>query len=249
MFCLNPVDEFWYWESSAVIQRYMLFLASTTKPIQCCIGLVVEAKNNKSVIVRVCMVDPAFLPYLALSVSSQHSLLCLFGITHFLALRWKILHHISSQVGTKHVMGIKPCITRLSFLASSTKPIRRPIGPMVEAKSVAFFCGALESITSYLFSSRTKLVMEIVPCISCLLFLASTTKPIRHCIGSVVEAKSKKRATPRVHTVGPAISTLYLALSIPISTLPSFAHLAILAFWQNTGKCYLIFVLKREPNL
>jgi hypothetical protein len=84
----------------------------------------------------------------------------------------------------------------------------------------------------------------------CLLNISSTTEPEQRCIGSVVELTINKRVIQgsipgsewRVHTVGPAIFALFLALSVPNSTPPPFALLATLAFFASGGKYYVISV-------
>jgi hypothetical protein len=74
-----------------------------------------------------------------------------------------------------------------------------------------------------MFLMRTEIMKEV-------LYVSSTTEPIRRRIGSVVELTFNKSVVLRVRTVGPAILALFLALSVPDATLPPFALLATLAF-------------------
>jgi hypothetical protein len=79
-----------------------------------------------------------------------------------------------------------------------------------------------------------------------LLNVSSTTEPIRRCIGSVVELTFNKSVIPRVPH-WPGYVSLILALSVPDTTLPSFALLAMLNF-LSAGKYYVILFPKRERN-
>jgi hypothetical protein len=62
-----------------------------------------------------------------------------------------------------------------------------------------------------------------------LLNVSSTTEPIRHRIGSVVELTFNKSVIPRVRTVGAAILALFS--SIQTLALPLSQYNVVLAQW------------------
>jgi hypothetical protein len=64
-----------------------------------------------------------------------------------------------------------------------------------------------------------------------LLNVSSTTEPIRHRIGSVVELTFNKSVVTRVCTVGPVVLACFKLSTLPTSTLPSFALSWTLAFY------------------
>jgi hypothetical protein len=64
-----------------------------------------------------------------------------------------------------------------------------------------------------------------------MLIVSSTTEPIRHRIGSVVELTFNKSVVRSVRTVGPAVLACFKLYLSPTSTLPFFTLLAMLTFY------------------
>ncbi len=107
-------------------------VSSTTEPIQHHIGSVVELMFNKSVIPRILTVGPDNLALYS-SIQPQHYTPFFRSYSDACFCKhWKVIHHIFSQVGIKLVSGILPCTRCLFNVSSTTEPIQRRIGSVVE---------------------------------------------------------------------------------------------------------------------